>query len=54
VVPVLKNDPKKSEELLRRALDTVPFYRDNWKRYDPGSGTPADRALRRHAGAHQG
>lgn len=33
---------KKSEELLDNALQNVPFYRDNWKRYDPGSGTPAD------------
>jgi phenylacetate-coenzyme A ligase PaaK-like adenylate-forming protein len=42
VVPVLKNDPKKSEELLRRALDTVPFYRRRWRRLDPGADRPVE------------
>jgi phenylacetate-coenzyme A ligase PaaK-like adenylate-forming protein len=31
---------KKSEDLLNTALQTVPFYRDNWKQYDPGENLP--------------
>jgi hypothetical protein len=45
---------KRSEELLDNALQNVPFYRDNWKRYDPGCRHACGPALRRHAGAHQG
>ena len=32
---------KKSAELLDRALAEVPFYRDNWRAYDPGPERPA-------------
>ena len=32
---------RKSAELLDRALAEVPFYRDNWRAYDPGPERPA-------------
>ena len=33
---------RKSEELLDSALMHVPFYRDNWKRFDPGKDAGID------------
>lgn len=36
------NYDKKSEELLDFALESVPFYREHWKKYDIGRGCPID------------
>lgn len=33
---------EKCEDLLNTALETVPFYRDNWRRFDPGPGRSPD------------
>jgi phenylacetate-coenzyme A ligase PaaK-like adenylate-forming protein len=35
-----KTFTEKSEDLLNSALQNVPFYRDNWKGYDPGEDCP--------------
>lgn len=32
---------QRSQELLDTALSRVPFYREYWRRYDPGEGHPA-------------
>ena len=32
----------KSEELLETALAHVPFYREHWRKYDPGRECPVD------------
>ncbi len=33
---------KRSADLLRLALQQVPFYRENWQQFDPGEQRPAD------------
>ena len=37
-----ENDRVQSERLLCKALQDVPFYRDNWSPLDPGTDHPAE------------